>query len=84
MNADWNERVRTRAYEIWEREGRLEGGAERHWLEAEEELRAEDTAMGSAHESEAELEDDRARAATGTGTVAVGSVVDPDLAGTSR
>ena len=84
MNADWNERVRTRAYEIWEREGRPEGGAERDWLEAEEELRAEDTAMGSAHESEAELEDDRARAATGTGTVAVGSVVDPDLAGTSR
>jgi hypothetical protein len=84
MNAEWNERVRIRAYEIWEREGRPEGGAERHWREAEEEVQAEDAAMGGTQATEAEFADDGARAATGTGTVAVGSVVDPDLAGTSR
>jgi Protein of unknown function (DUF2934) len=33
--------VRERAHAIWEREGRPEGGAERHWAQAEEELRAE-------------------------------------------
>ena len=33
--------VRLRAYTIWEREGRPQAGAERHWTRAEEELRAE-------------------------------------------
>ena len=33
--------VRLRAYALWEREGRPEGGAERHWTRAEDELRAE-------------------------------------------
>jgi len=33
--------VRGWAYALWEREGRPEGGAERHWALAEEELRAE-------------------------------------------
>jgi hypothetical protein len=42
MDAGWDDKVRTRAYAIWEREGRPEGGAERHWAEAEEELRAEE------------------------------------------
>jgi len=36
------DKVRERAYAIWEREGRPEGGAERHWTRAEEELRAEE------------------------------------------
>jgi hypothetical protein len=36
----WEQRVRERAYAIWEREGRPEGGTERHWARAEEELRA--------------------------------------------
>ena len=39
---DWSDRVRERAHAIWEREGRPEGAAERHWAEAEEELRAEE------------------------------------------
>ena len=86
------ERVRTRAYEIWEREGWPDGGAEQHWLRAEEELRAEDAGLGketddatkSVREQEIETENDRARKPTGTGTVAVGTVVAPDLAGTSR
>lgn len=33
--------VRERAYQIWEREGRPEGGHERHWMQAERELRDE-------------------------------------------
>ena len=46
MNIGLEERVRTRAYKIWEREGSLDGGAEQHWLGAEEELRAEEAGLG--------------------------------------
>jgi Protein of unknown function (DUF2934) len=42
MNAARDDKVRERAYAIWEREGQPEGGAERHWAQAEEELRAEE------------------------------------------
>jgi hypothetical protein len=43
MNDDeWQQKVRERAYAIWEREGRPEGGAEQHWAQAVEELRAEE------------------------------------------
>ncbi len=38
MDKDLEERIRTRAYEIWEREGRS-GNPEDHWLRAERELR---------------------------------------------
>ena len=41
MDTGWEARVRERAHAIWEREGRPEGGAERHWAQAEAELRAE-------------------------------------------
>jgi hypothetical protein len=41
MNAESEDRVRARAYALWEREGQPEGGAERHWAQAEEEERAE-------------------------------------------
>jgi hypothetical protein len=41
MDDDWQQKVRERAYTIWEREGRPEGGAEQRWDQAEEELRAE-------------------------------------------
>src|SRR3954447_18378931 len=40
MEAGW-EKVRARAHATWEREGRPEGGAERHWGQAEEGLRAD-------------------------------------------
>jgi DNA-binding response OmpR family regulator len=36
------QRVQERAHAIWEREGRPEGEAERHWAVAEAELRAEE------------------------------------------
>jgi hypothetical protein len=42
MDTDWLSKVRARAYAIWERLGRPEDAAERHWTQAEEELRAEE------------------------------------------
>jgi hypothetical protein len=38
LDPEYQERVRTRAYELWDREGRLEGRDELHWLMAEQEL----------------------------------------------
>ncbi|MCO5963686.1 DUF2934 domain-containing protein [Sinorhizobium meliloti] len=35
------DRIRARAYEIWEREGRPDGGHERHWHQAQKELEEE-------------------------------------------
>ncbi|TIS55073.1 DUF2934 domain-containing protein [Mesorhizobium sp.] len=35
------ERIRQRAYEIWEREGRPEGRAREHWDQAVQEIEAE-------------------------------------------
>lgn len=34
-------KMREQAHAIWEREGRPEGQAERHWAQAEEELRGD-------------------------------------------
>jgi Protein of unknown function (DUF2934) len=42
MDAGREDKVRARAHALWEREGRPEGGAERHWAQAEVELRAEE------------------------------------------
>jgi Protein of unknown function (DUF2934) len=39
------ERIRQRAHEIWEAEGRPEGQADRHWSRAAEDLDREDTAI---------------------------------------
>ena len=41
MDAAWRQRVRERAYAIWQREGSPDGSAEQFWLMAEEELLAE-------------------------------------------
>jgi hypothetical protein len=40
MNADTHRLIAERAYVIWEREGRPEGRAWLHWLQAEAEYRA--------------------------------------------
>jgi hypothetical protein len=37
------EKVRQRAYEIWDREGRQDGRAEEHWAQAEREIGASPT-----------------------------------------
>lgn len=42
MAEDRIERVRRRAYDHWEKEGRPEGRASEHWLRAERELRDEE------------------------------------------
>ena len=36
------ERIRTRAYMIWERDGRPDGHALAHWVKAKDEIEAED------------------------------------------
>ena len=47
MNGKWRQKVRERAYAIWEQEGRPEGQAERHWLEAEAAVRAAEGRSGA-------------------------------------
>lgn len=37
-NADLHERIKWRAYLLWEQEGRPEGRADDHWLRAEAEV----------------------------------------------
>ncbi len=41
MDVRWEDKVRERAYALWE-ERQPEGDGERHWAKAEEELRAEE------------------------------------------
>jgi hypothetical protein len=47
MNTAIEERIRTRAYELWEGEGRPEGREIDHWLQAAQELVEERSAMGA-------------------------------------
>jgi hypothetical protein len=56
MADDLHERIRLRAYQLWEDEGRPEGAEQKHWLQAVDELAGEDE-----HETLQELidEDDR-------------------------
>jgi hypothetical protein len=49
---DWEEKVRLRAYHIWERQGRT-GNPYDHWHEAERELRAEAAATNAEDRSKA-------------------------------
>ena len=42
---DDEERVRRRAHEIWEREGRPEGRQAEHWRQAMDEIEAEDAGV---------------------------------------
>ena len=60
MATDKHEEIRRRAYELWEEEGRPEGAALRHWLQAVDELEGDDE-----HETLQDLidEDDRDDAA---------------------
>lgn len=43
MSGNRDERIRERAHAIWDREGKPEGAAERHWQQAESEIDKEDT-----------------------------------------
>jgi hypothetical protein len=53
MEVEREDEVRARAHAIWEREGRPEGGAEQHWAQAEEELRADGDGRAEASAVEA-------------------------------
>ena len=48
MGDDREGRIRARAYEIWQREGSPAGQEYDQWIEAEQELDAENTGAGSA------------------------------------
>jgi hypothetical protein len=53
---DWEEKVRMRAYQIWERQGRT-GNPFDNWHEAEQELKAEEAAGTSTDRPEATVEE---------------------------
>jgi Protein of unknown function (DUF2934) len=57
---DLEEKIRSRAYEIWERERRA-GNPEDHWLQAEREIKAAATAP-QADEARPEADDARPEA----------------------
>jgi hypothetical protein len=47
---DLQERIRRRAYELWENEGRPQGREQAHWLQAEREVaRARRQRVGASH-----------------------------------
>jgi len=52
---DREERIRQRAHEIWEREGRPEGREEQHWYQACEDIAVEeDGSLSAAGEEDPE------------------------------
>ncbi|WP_262269109.1 DUF2934 domain-containing protein [Microvirga yunnanensis] len=54
--AEWEEKVRVRAYEIWERQGRM-GNPFDHWHQAEREIKDEEAAGTSTDRPEATVEE---------------------------
>ena len=46
MTDDKQERIRQRAFEIWEQAGRPDGDHEKHWHQAVEEIEAEEGPFG--------------------------------------
>ena len=52
---DRNEKIRKRAHEIWEEEGRPEGREYSHWLRARTEIDAEDAERPERTESPLDL-----------------------------
>lgn len=55
MSGYWHEqRVRERAYQIWEQAGRPEGKSDEHWRQAEAEISAEETGLDEEIKRESE------------------------------
>ena len=55
MSGWWHEeRIRERAYELWEQAGRPEGRAVEHWLQAETEIAAAEKGLDQEIKLEAE------------------------------
>lgn len=46
---DREHRIRERAYEIWERQGKADGDHERHWQEASSEIDSEGSVSSGGH-----------------------------------
>jgi len=60
MPEDLEDRIRRRAYEIWEREGRPEGREDDHWTLAKEEVAIEDNYKGTLMRNPSHGPDDTA------------------------
>jgi len=60
MAEDLDERIRQRAHQIWEREGRPDGRAQDHWKLASEEIAIEDNYRGTLMPNPAQGPDDTA------------------------
>ncbi|WP_421579763.1 DUF2934 domain-containing protein [Shinella sp. M31] len=52
MNDDRERRIKDRAFELWQREGSLDGRSLGHWLQAEREIEEEMTAESQKDEVE--------------------------------
>ena len=48
MADDKQERIRQRAFELWEQAGRPEGGHEQHWHQATREIESENARVGGS------------------------------------
>lgn len=55
MSDTFEDRVRARAQEIWEEEGRPDGKAEEHWQRASEELRSQKNSSETAPATQSEF-----------------------------
>ncbi|WP_338012496.1 DUF2934 domain-containing protein [Rhizobium sp. Root708] len=62
--SEHEEKIRQRAYEIWEREGRPQGEDMKHWLKAFEEIAAEGAPPKKARRSQGAAEAKTAKPAT--------------------
>lgn len=57
MSPEQEDRIKQRAYEIWEREGRPDGRGDVHWSMAVQEIRAEDGWVDDAADSDGPTDD---------------------------
>src|SRR3954451_5754600 len=57
MSPEQEDRIKKRAYEIWEREGRPHGRGDVHWSMAAQEIRAEDGWVDDATDQAAPTDD---------------------------
>jgi hypothetical protein len=51
MDHETEDRIRQRAYDLWLKSGEPEGSEMDFWLQAEREIKDEDSALGAAPES---------------------------------
>ena len=78
-----HDKIRQRAYEIWDRNGRQEGQAEDHWLQAEREIAGSVGTGSDALQSEAAVPAQAKRKGNGVEKSAVpnGATIKPAQAG---